>query len=178
VYALDEDHPRSIGKVKAFYGHFGVLVRAYTYLLCMGSQGLQEATEAAVVNANYIRESLKDLYHLPYDAVCKHECVFSDRDQASRGVQTLDIAKRLIDHGFHPPTIYFPLIVKGALMVEPTETETRETLDRFIGAMRHIAGEDPEVLHSAPHVTHISRLDEVTAARKPILVAPETKAED
>lgn len=174
TYVLNEDYPQTIGRVKAFYGHFGVLVRAYVYLLSLGPQGLREATEVAVVNANYIRQSLKDLYHLPYDAICKHECVFSDRNQASRGIQTLDIAKRLMDYGFHPPTIYFPLIVKGALMIEPTETETRETLDRFIEAMRCIAKEDPEVVRSAPHVTHLSRLDEVTAARKPILVALET----
>ena len=173
-FVLDEDHPRSIGRVKAFYGHFGVLVKAYAYLLTMGPQGLKEATEVAVVNANYIRESLKDLYHLPYDRICKHECVFSDRNHSSKGVQTLDIAKRLMDYGFHPPTIYFPLIVKGALMVEPTETESKETLDRFIEAMRRIAEEDPEVVLSAPHVTHLSRLDEVTAARKPTFVAPES----
>jgi glycine dehydrogenase subunit 2 len=150
------------------------MVRAYAYLLSMGPQGLREATETAVVNANYIRESLKDLYHLPFDRICKHECVFSDRNHAARGVQTVDIAKRLIDFGFHPPTIYFPLIVKGALMIEPTETESKETLDRFIEAMRHIAKEDPEVIRSAPHTTRLSRLDEVTAARKPILVASET----
>jgi len=175
-YILGYDHPRSIGRVKTFYGHFGVLVRAYTYLLSLGPEGLRGATEAAVLNANYIRQSLKDLYHLPYDRICKHECVFSDRNQARNGVQALDIAKRLMDYGFHPPTIYFPLIVRGALMVEPTETESRETLDRFIQAMRHIAKEaeeTPEVIRSAPHVTRLGRLDEVAAARKPVLVAPE-----
>jgi glycine dehydrogenase subunit 2 len=176
AYVLNDDHPQSIGRVKAFYGHFGVLVRAYAYLLALGPRGLREATEVAVVNANYIRACLKDAYHLPYDRICKHECVFSDRNQARHGVQTLDIAKRLMDYGFHPPTVYFPLIVKGALMVEPTETETRETLDRFIEAMRRIAREaeeDPELVRSAPHVTRLSRLDEVSAARHPILVAPE-----
>jgi glycine dehydrogenase subunit 2 len=177
AFHLTEDYPESIGRVKAFYGHFGIMVRAYAYLLSMGPHGLREATEGAVVNANYVRQSLKDLYHIPYDRVCKHECVFSDINHAARGIQTLDIAKRLMDYGFHPPTIYFPQIVKGALMVEPTETEAKETLDRFIGAMRTIAKEDPDVVRSAPHVTHLSRLDEVTAARKPIFVAPET-AED
>jgi glycine dehydrogenase subunit 2 len=177
-YVLSSEHPRSIGRVKAFYGHFGVLVRAYTYLLSLGAGGLREATEAAVINANYLRQSLKDVYHLPYDRTCKHECVFADRDQARYGVQALDIAKRLMDYGFHPPTIYFPLIVKGALMIEPTETETRETLDRFIEAMRRIAREaqeEPDIVRSAPHVTRVSRLDEVGAARKPVLVAPLEK---
>ena len=175
TYFLNSDHPRSIGRVKAFYGHFGVMVRAYAYLLALGPQGLREATQAAVVNANYLRVCLKDVYHLPYDRICKHECVFSDRNQIRHGVQTLDIAKRLMDYGFHPPTVYFPLIVKGALMVEPTETETLETLDRFIEAMRCIsreAEEEPELVRSAPHVTRLSRLDEVAAARHPVLVAP------
>ena len=164
--------------MKAFHGQFGVLVRAYAYLLSMGPRGLREATEVAVVNANYLRESLREWYHLPYDRICKHESVFSDRNQASHGVHALDIAKRLMDYGFHPPTIYFPLIVKGALMVEPTETETMETLDRFIEAMGRIAREaeeEPELVLSAPHVTRLSRLDEVSAARKPVLVAPENR---
>jgi glycine dehydrogenase subunit 2 len=173
AFTFSDDHPESIGKMKAFFGQFGVLVRAYAYLLSQGAQGLKEAAEAAVVNANYIRVSLRDVYDLPYDRICKHECVFSDSNQARRGIQTIDIAKRLIDYGFHPPTIYFPLIVKGALMIEPTETETRETLDRFIAAMRAIAQEDPGLLHSAPHASQCARLDEVRAARKPVLVAPE-----
>ncbi len=175
-YVLTADHPQSIGRVKAFLGHFAVLVRAYAYILSMGPAGLRRATEVAVVNANYIRAALKEQYHLPFDRICKHECVFSDRNQARHGVQTLDIAKRLMDYGFHPPTIYFPLIVKGALMIEPTETESRETLDRFVDAMRRIAQEaeqEPGLVRSAPHVTRLSRLDEVAAARKPILVAPD-----
>lgn len=174
-YFLDYDFPDTIGPVKAFYGHFLVMVRAYSYILSLGPEELRKNTERAVLNANYLRISLKDHYHLPYERICKHECVFSDRDQARYGIQALDIGKRLIDYGFHPPTVYFPLIVKGALMVEPTETETPETLDRFIQAMVQIAKEaeeTPEVLRSAPHVTRLRRLDEVRAARCPILVAP------
>ncbi len=177
-FFLREDFPKSIGRVKAFYGHFGVLVRAYAYLLSLGPRGLKEATLRAVLNANYLRVALRDLYHLPYDRLCKHECVFSDRNQARLGIQALDIAKRLMDYGFHPPTIYFPLIVKGALMVEPTETETPETLDRFVEAMRKIALEahnEPETVRSAPHITKVGRLDEVAAARRPLLVAPRAK---
>jgi glycine dehydrogenase subunit 2 len=178
-FGLREDFPQSIGRIKAFYGHFGVLVRAHAYLLSQGPQGLKRATHRAVLHANYLRAALKDLYHLPYDRLCKHECVFSDRNQARRGVQALDIAKRLMDYGFHPPTIYFPLIVKGALMIEPTESETPETLDRFLEAMRTIAleaQEDPQKVRSAPHLTRLSRLDEVAAARKPVLVAPREKS--
>lgn len=174
---LQEDFPQSIGRVKAFYGHFGVLVRAYAYLLSKGPQGLKNATQRAVLHANYLRVALRDLYHLPYDRICKHECVFSDRNQARFGVQALDVAKRLMDYGFHPPTIYFPLILRGALMVEPTETETPETLERFVEAMRRIAKEaeeEPEVVRSAPHVTRLGRLDEVAAARKPVLTAPQS----
>jgi glycine dehydrogenase subunit 2 len=128
--------------------------------------------EVAVINANYIMNQLKDHYHLPYDKFCKHECIFSDARQLPHGVQTLDIAKRLMDYGFHPPTIYFPLIVKGAMMIEPTETESKETLDQFIAAMKRIAEEaecDPELVRSAPHKTKVSRLDEVKAARRPNL---------
>ncbi len=178
-FSLQEDFPKSIGRIKAFYGHFGVLVRAYAYLLSQGPGGLREATRKAVLNANYLRVALKDLYHLPYDRLCKHECVFSDRNQARFGVQALDIAKRLMDYGFHPPTIYFPLIVKGALMVEPTESETPETLGKFVEAMRSIAREaqeEPEKVRSAPHLTKLGRLDEVAAARKPVLAAPMAKA--
>lgn len=176
-FRLKEDFPESIGRVKAFHGHFGVLVRAYAYLLSKGARGLREATERAVLNANYLRVALRDLYHVPYDRICKHECVFSDRNQSGFGVTALDVAKRLMDYGFHPPTIYFPLIVRGALMVEPTESETPEQLERFIEAMRRIAKEaeeQPELVRSAPHVTSLSRLDEVTAARKPVLVAPRS----
>ena len=174
AYHLEEDRPKSIGRVKSFYGHFGVMVKAFAYILMLGGTGIREATQIAVVNANYIRQSLKEIYDLPYDRYCKHECVFSDLNQTKNGVHAIDIAKRLMDYGFHPPTMYFPLIVKGALMIEPTETETKETLDRFILAMKTIAEEaekDPDLVKSSPHVTGLSRLDEVAAARKPKLVA-------
>jgi glycine dehydrogenase subunit 2 len=158
--------------VRAFYGNFAALVRAYAYIRSLGPSGLRRVAEVAVINANYIMSQLKDHYHLPYDTFCKHECVFSDARQLPHGVQTIDIAKRLMDYGFHPPTIYFPLIVKGAMMIEPTETESKETLDQFIDAMKRIAEEaerDPELVRSAPHKTKVSRLDEVKAARQPNL---------
>jgi len=170
---MDYERPNSIGKVKSFYGNFGVLVRAYAYILSMGPDGLKEVAENAVLNANYIANKLKDKYFLPIDTECMHECVFSaDWQKEKNGVSALDIAKRLLDFGFHPPTIYFPLIVHEALMVEPTETESKETLDEFISVMRQIAEEaenTPEMVKTAPHTTVISRLDEATAARKPIL---------
>ena len=172
-YYLDYDRPQSIGKVKSAYGNFGVLVRAYTYILSMGPDGLREVAENAVLNANYIQNKLKDKYFLPYDTECMHECVFSGCWQKEeKGVTTLDIAKRLLDFGFHPPTIYFPLNVEEAMMIEPTECESKETLDEFISVMRQIADEaknNPELVKSAPHTTLISRLDETAAARKPIL---------
>ena len=138
----------------------------------MGPQGLKRASQLAVLNASYLREGLRDVFHLPYDRPCMHECVFTDRWQQEHKVTTLDIAKRLMDYGFHPPTIYFPLVVQGALMIEPTETESKETLDRFIEACRAIAEEartDPDRLRRAPTRTKLERLDEVTAARKPCL---------
>lgn len=168
-YYLDYDRPQSIGKMRAFYGNFGVMVRAYAYILSLGVAGLEQVAEATVINANYLMKQLQDVYHLPYDRLCKHECIFSDKWQNEFGVTTMDIAKRLMDYGFHPPTVYFPLIVHGALMIEPTETESRETLDEFIHAMREIAREakeDPELLKSAPHTAKVRRLDETTAARK------------
>lgn len=171
-YYLDYDRPLSIGPVSAFYGNFGVMVKAYAYLRSLGEQGLREVSENAVLNANYLRHQLKDYFDLPYDRVCMHECVFSGEAQARKGVHTLDMAKRLIDLGFHPPTVYFPLIVSEALMIEPTETESVETLDAFVGAMRQIAREaeeDPEKVRSAPRSTPVGRLDEVAAARKPNL---------
>jgi len=171
-FYLNHDLPHSIGKVRAFFGNFGVLVRAYAYILTMGAAGLKEVAETAVLNANYIKTRLQDLYHLPYQGVCKHECVFSDKIQNETGTTTLDIAKRLVDYGYHPPTVYFPLIVHGALMIEPTETESKETLDEFIAAMRSIADEAktaPELLKTAPHIAKVRRLDEATAARKPKL---------
>lgn len=171
-YYLEYDHPQSIGKVRAFWGNFGMMVRAYAYILAMGDAGLKQVAETAVINANYLMQQLKDVYHLPYDKICKHECVFSDKWQSLHGVTTMDIAKRLMDYGFHPPTVYFPLIVHAALMIEPTETESKETLDEFILAMKEIARESeerPEILKSAPHRAKVGRLDETTAARKPKL---------
>ena len=168
----DYDRPKSIGKVRAQYGNFGVLVRALSYILANGPDGLRQTTEDAVLNACYIRKHLDGVFDLPYDSPTLHECVFSDKWQEKNGVSTMDIAKRLIDYGFHPYTVAFPLIVHGALMIEPTESESIEELDLFIGAMKAIAEEaanDPETVKTAPHSTRIRRLDEVTAARKPIL---------
>ncbi len=172
AFCFDYERPKSIGKVRSFYGNFGVLVRAYAYILSMGAEGLKRASLLAVLNANYLRARLKGHYHIPYDFPCMHECVFNDRLQNKFGVTALDIAKRLMDYGFHPPTIYFPLIVHGALMIEPTETEAKETLDQFIDSMVQIAREaesEPEKVRSAPHLTKVSRLDEVLANRKPRL---------
>ena len=171
-WRFDYNRPLSIGRVRAFYGNFGVLVRALAYILAHGAEGLRNATVDAVLNANYIRKALEPYYDLPLDAPSMHECVFSDSRQAKRGVRTGDIAKRLIDYGFHPYTVSFPLIVHGALMIEPTETESKRELDLFIDAMISIAKEveeDPQTVLQAPHATRTSRVDEVTAARKPIL---------
>ena len=172
AYTLVYDHPKTIGKVKSFYGNFLICVRAYAYILALGGTGLRQVSENAVLNANYLRARLEKYFHLPYKTEILHECVFSDRKQQEFGVSTLDIAKRLIDYGFHPPTIYFPLVVNGALMIEPTETETTETLDRFVTAMGAIAreaSENPDLLKKAPHLSKITRVDEVAAARKPVL---------
>ena len=171
-YRLKEDRPQSIGKVKAFYGNFGVMVRAYAYILSMGAEGLRRASEMAVLNANYLEKRLKDHYFLPYDRPCMHECVFTDRLQEKHHVTTLDIAKRMIDYGYHPPTIYFPLVVKGALMIEPTETESKDSIDRFAETMIEIAKEaasNPDLLHQAPQKVKVRRLDEALAARNPKL---------
>jgi glycine dehydrogenase subunit 2 len=170
-YELCEDYPESIGKVHAFYGNFSVLIKAYAYILSMGP-ALKEASQYAVLNANYIRENLKGVFHLPYDRPCMHECVFTDERQQKFKVTTLDIAKRLMDYGFHPPTIYFPLVVNGAIMIEPTESESRETIDQFIDAMKSIAREaqeNPALLHEAPRNPKVQRLDETLAARTPCL---------
>ncbi len=170
-YALFYDLPESVGKLHAFYGNFGILVRAYSYILSMGAD-LKKVSQYAVLNANYIKEALKEDYHLPYDRPCMHECVFNDAKQQETKVTTLDIAKRLMDHGFHPPTIYFPLVVPGAIMVEPTESESKESLDQFIAAMKAIAveaRENPERLHEAPLNAKLKRLDETMAARNPCL---------
>ena len=166
------DRPQTVGRVRAFYGNYGMFIRALAYILANGPDGLRQTTEDAVLNANYIRAGLQDLYELPYKTASMHEVVFSDKRQAARGIKTGDIAKRLIDYGFHPYTVSFPMIVSGALMIEPTESESLEELDLFIAAMRSIAAEvesNPDLVKSAPHSTRVSRLDEVTAARKPIL---------
>jgi len=171
-FVLDYDRPKSIGKVKSFYGNFGVMVRAYAYIKTMGAEGLARASKMAVLNANYIKEKLKKHYYLPIDQVCKHEFVLGGLGNDVHDVTTLDVAKRLIDYGYHPPTIYFPLIVDNAIMIEPTETESLETIDGFIDAMIKIsqeARENPEILKTAPHGTPVRRLDEVKAARTPIL---------
>ena len=172
IFVWDEDRPYSIGRVKPYYGNFGILVRAYTYIRSMGPDGLKAVSENAVINANYMMRKLAPYYEMPYDRHCKHEFVLSGKRQKKLGVRTLDIAKRLLDFGFHPPTIYFPLNVEECLMIEPTETESKETLDSFIEAMIQIAKEaeeQPEIVQEAPHTTVIRRLDETAAARKPIL---------
>jgi glycine dehydrogenase subunit 2 len=178
TFTLDSDRPLSVGRMRAFHGNFGVLVRAYTYLREMGASGLKRVTELAVLNANYVRALLRGHYHVPFDRSCMHECVLSDKDIRETGAGTTDIAKRLIDFGFHPPTVHFPLVVRGALMIEPTETETKETLETFAAAMIAIAKEareSPETLQRAPHRTARSRPDEYQAARSPKLrwVPPE-----
>jgi len=171
-FELLHDCPKSVGRVRSFLGNFGVLVRAYTYILSLGGDGLEDASRMALLNANYLRKKLEKNYQIAYEEPCMHECIFTDRVQHKQGVSTLDIAKRLLDYGFHPPTIYFPLVVSGALMIEPTETETPETLDSFIEAMIAIAEEtvsNPELVKTAPHSTPVRRLDEARAARKPVL---------
>jgi glycine dehydrogenase subunit 2 len=163
---------KSIGRIANFHGNFGVMCKAYAYIRSLGAAGLKEVSENAVLNANYLKEKLKPYYHLPYDRTCMHEVVFSGRRQKAKGVHTVDIAKRLLDYGLHPPTVYFPLIVDEALMIEPTETESKQTLDSFIEAMKEIARdaeENPEILHTAPHNTPVKRLDDVRAARNPDL---------
>ena len=172
TFKLDFDQPQSIGRVKAFFGNYGMMLRALAYILTHGYDGLREATEAAVLNARYIAHGLISDYEKPFDSPPMHEVVFTDKRQARKGVHTLDIAKRLIDYGFHPMTIYFPLIVSGAMLIEPTESVGQHELDQFIEAMRSIAREaveDPELVLNAPHSTRIGRLDEAAAARKPVL---------
>ncbi|MBI2981965.1 MAG: aminomethyl-transferring glycine dehydrogenase subunit GcvPB [Deltaproteobacteria bacterium] len=167
-YTLDTNRPQSIGRIRSFFGNFGMFVRAYTYIREMGPEGLKKASELAVLNANYIRSRLESCYHLPYVTRSLHEVVFSDKKQKETGVSTLDIAKRLLDYGYHPPTIYFPLVVMGAMMIEPTETESKETIDKFCDVMTQIAKEaqeEPDTLHKAPHKTHLKRLNEAKAAR-------------
>jgi glycine dehydrogenase subunit 2 len=176
-FALSDDFPLSIGRVRSFLGNFGVIVRAYAYVRELGAEGLKRSSEMAVLNANYLLHLIKDHYHVPYgNGRCMHEVVACDRDLIKEThVSTLDVAKGLIDRGFHPPTVYFPLVVKGALMCEPTESESKESVEEFAAALVEIAGlatTDPETLTSAPHLTRLGRLDETAAARKPILKAP------
>ena len=169
---LNYDRPQSIGRIKPFFGNFGVIVRAYAYIRMLGAPGLLDVAESAVLNANYLQKKLRDDYMIPYDTVCKHEFVISGEGFLKYGIHTMDIAKRLMDYGFHPPTIYFPLIVKEAMMIEPTETESKGTLDEFAFAMRSIAKEaetNPDLVKDAPHSPVPARLDGVLAARKPII---------
>ncbi|GGK03187.1 putative glycine dehydrogenase (decarboxylating) subunit 2 [Lentibacillus kapialis] len=172
LFVFDYDRPDSIGRIKPYYGNFGIYLRAYTYIRTMGAEGLKKVSEYAVLNANYLMRRLEQEYSLPYQQHCKHEFVLSGKKQKQLGVRTLDIAKRLLDYGYHPPTIYFPLNVEEAMMTEPTETESKETLDGFIDAMIQISDEaknKPELVQEAPHNTVVKRMDETTAARKPIL---------
>ncbi len=172
AYSWSDTAPKSIGRVRSFYGNFGILVRAYAYILAMGGDGLTHASRMAILNANYLRKRLESVYTLATPEPCMHECVFSDRSFQRTGIKTLDIAKRLLDYGFYAPTIYFPLVVSGALMIEPTETETKETLDEFAEALLAIAQEmtdQPDLLKQAPVTTPVSRLDETRAARRPVL---------
>ncbi len=171
-YILSEDFPESIGKLHAFYGNFGVMIKSYSYIRSLGAEDLKKASQLAVLNANYIKEKLKDVLDLPYDRPCMHECVFSDKHQKADKITTLDMVKRLMDYGFHPPTIYFPLVVNGAIMVEPTETESKEDIDRLIDAFRTIVEEakaDPDKVRNAPTSCKVQRLDETAAARNPCL---------
>ncbi|MDX1648233.1 MAG: aminomethyl-transferring glycine dehydrogenase subunit GcvPB [Myxococcota bacterium] len=171
-FTLDDDLPDSIGRLHGHFGNVGMMVRALAYVLSLGSDGMRRCAEMAVLNANYLLARLRESYHVPYDRPVMHECVVSDRSLGDTGVTTMDVAKRLIDHGYHPPTIYFPLIVPGALMIEPTESESLEGLDRFADTLVEIAREareDPETVRTAPHRTRHTRLDETRAARKPVL---------
>jgi glycine dehydrogenase subunit 2 len=184
-WSWNYNRPDSIGRVRAFYGNFGVLVRALAYIMAHGGPGLRNATLDAILNANYIRKGLEPYFELPYKSPCMHEVVFSDDRQAAKGVKTGDLAKRLIDYGFHPYTVSFPLIVHGALMIEPTETESKREIDLFIRAMQSIAKEvddNPKLVLDAPHTTRIRRVDEVTAARRPVVrwkpSAPQSRAAD
>jgi glycine dehydrogenase subunit 2 len=168
-FGVETSNGTSIGRVANFFGNFGVMAKAYAYILMLGRDGLIRASERAVLNANYIMSQLKGYYDLPFDQSCMHECVFSASRQAAKGVHAIDIAKYLIDRGYHPPTVYFPLNVKEAIMIEPTETESKETLDAFIGVMIQAAEEverHPEALHEAPISTPVGRLDETKAAKE------------
>ena len=172
TYYLEFDRPQSIGRLRTFWGNFGMVVRAYTYIRELCAPGLKDTSGYAVLNANYLRALLEGTYYVPYKTDALHEVVFSDKEQKKHDISTMDVAKRLIDFGIHPPTVYFPLVVAGALMVEPTETESKETLEHFAAVMKQIAEEaktNPDLLHNAPTMTHLSRLDETRAARSPVL---------
>jgi len=173
TFIIDHDRPQTVGRVRSFLGNFGMMVRAYTYIRELGAEGLHSVSDLAVLNANYIAALLRDVLPLAYETPMLHEAVFTDKAlEAKTGVKTLDLAKRLIDYGFHSPTVYFPLVVRGALMVEPTETETKQTIDSFVAAMKAIlqeAEQSPELVKGAPHLTRLGRLDEARAARKPRL---------
>jgi glycine dehydrogenase subunit 2 len=169
-FTLDYDRPRSIGRVRSFFGNVGILLRGYCYIRTLGPQGLRQVSENAVLNANYLLARLKKAYEVPHGDRCMHEFVASARTlKRERKISAMDIAKRLLDFGYHAPTVYFPLVVPEAIMIEPTETESKETLDAFADAMLRILGEDPDFLHTAPHTLGISRPDEVKAAKEPIL---------
>jgi glycine dehydrogenase subunit 2 len=169
-FRLDYDRPKAIGRVRSFFGNVGILLRGYCYIRTLGAQGLREVSENAVLNANYLLALVKDGYEVPYGDRCMHEFVASARGlRRQRRISAMDIAKRLLDFGYHAPTVYFPLVVPEALMIEPTETESKETLDAFAEALLRIRDEDPEMLHNAPHTLPISRPDEVRAAKEPIL---------
>jgi len=171
---LDYDRPKSIGYVAPFYGNFAIILRAYAYMLMLGREGLLRVSENAVLNANYVMSKLQAAYRVPYERICKHECVLSASKQAANGVRAMDIAKALMDRGFHPPTVYFPLTVEEAMMIEPTETESKETLDAFVETMLEIADlaeKDPQAVTGCPRTTPVGRLDEVAAARKPDLAS-------
>ena len=171
-YDLDYDQSLSIGRVKAFFGNFGMLVRAYTYIREHGPDGLKAISDMAVLNANYVLSRLRGHYHVAHDRHCMHECIVTDKDALPQGVKTMDIAKRLMDYGFHPPTVYFPLCVQGALMIEPTESESKQSIDEFVDSMISIASEieeTPEKVKTAPSKTKVQRMDEAWAARNPVL---------
>jgi glycine dehydrogenase subunit 2 len=174
------DYEKSLGSVGNFFGNFGVMLKAYTYILSLGRENIKMVGPLATLNATYIKEALKDVYELPIDGLCKHEFVFDGLKDKSTGVTTMDVAKRLLDYGYHAPTIYFPLLFHESLMIEPTENESKETLDAFISVMRRIAEEaktNPEMVKSAPHNTPIGRVDDVLAAKHPIVTWRQLKAE-
>jgi glycine dehydrogenase subunit 2 len=180
-FIIDADRPHSVGRVRSFLGNFGMMVRAYAYIRELGAEGLRAVSDLAVLNANYVAAALRGVLPLAYETPMLHEAVFTDKAlEAKTGVKTLDLAKRLIDYGYHPPTVYFPLVVRGALMVEPTETETKQTIDSFVEALKAIvkeAEESPELVKGAPHLTRLGRLDEARAARKPRLRWSKVEAE-